>query len=69
MLKAAKLLDGRRSLQAMALPHRDHEILVEQPARGETRRHGMTWKNGDIDIPLFELLETFLPGILPGRTR
>jgi len=69
MMKATELLDGRRTFETMSLPHRDHEIFVKQPARGETRRHEMTWKNGDIDILLFGLLEAFLPGVLPGRTR
>jgi len=49
----------------MALAHRDHEILLEKSARLEAWWCYAERQHRDVDVPLFKLLQTPLPGLFP----
>ena len=49
----------------MALAHRDHEILLEKSARLKARWRYAERQQRDVDVPLFKLLQTPLPGLIP----
>ena len=58
---AARL--GERA-KRMSLAHRHHEIFLKKSARLEAWWHYAERKQRDVDVPLFELLQTPLPGLV-----
>ena len=54
---------GERA-KPMALAHRYHEILLKKSARLEAWWRYAERQHRDVDVPLFELLQTPLPGLI-----
>src|SRR4029434_1178073 len=56
--------ERRRTRETMSLAHRYHEIFLKKSARLEAWGHHAEWKQRNVDLPPFKLLQAPLPRLV-----